>query len=154
MSRRYPALIALACIGIVVAFAASTSGRLFKVDNPFGDQAAMFNKLKADPAIRAELRFAAIRDMLPPDAAVGYFGQSDDDFGKTSWWCHILRYTLAPRVVVEREDLPLLVANYPDDDALSRALEERARTGKRYRVVARAPKVPGVALVENTEAKR
>lgn len=154
MSRRFPALIALVCIVMLATYASSTSRRMYRENSPFADQATMIGKLKSDPAIVAEVRFGAIRDILPGDAWVGYFGQSDEAFGETSWWGNILRYTLAPRVVVTNEEPALLIANYPDENALARAIEERTRAGKRYHVVARPANVPGVAIVENEGAKR
>lgn len=154
MSKRIPALIALVCVMAIAGLAVINSRKQFRANDPFAEADVVIGKLRAEPCIVNEIRFAAIREVIPPDAWVGYVGYSHPSFGETPWWVHSLLYTLSPRVVVARDDMPLLILNYPDDAAMTKGIEDLTRRGRKVRIVAKPSNVPGVALLENLEPAR
>jgi hypothetical protein len=58
---------------------------------------------------RSDLRFAALRPVLPKRGVVGYVGESDDSTADY----YLAQYALAPLVVDRSANHPLVIGNFP-----------------------------------------
>jgi hypothetical protein len=84
-----------------------SSGRIFW-DSRTPEQA---KKGAIDIAQRSDQRFAAVKTLLPPRGVVGYIGEpgalARGDY-------YLAEYALAPVVVDDSPNHPLVLANFPD----------------------------------------
>jgi hypothetical protein len=110
LSRRSVAML------LLIVFALQSAGREFLPQVGYLDSILKSGYHRNDEVTAYEARFDCIRNALPKNGVIGYgtSQQIRDDWTTFYYHYYLTQYTLAPLVVQDSTQEPLVIGNFPD----------------------------------------